>query len=153
MATTTASFHVLFRKDSSSSLSHLGRLVDLVPSLQICSGSLDRDVHGLCPILCFLWCTHPDSREPSSNTAQQLAEGTRGMLQLMQAISRAWLPQRVLDLQFANACQQVPENATIPNLNFYMRYLHILMSTFFPVPVMGSVTMRQNTKICLPHPI
>lgn len=102
------------------------------------------------PILWFLWCTHPASREPSSNTAQQLAEVTRGMLRLRQAISHPWLPHSTLVLQFPNSCQQLQRMLQFQTSVFTWGTCTFWWAHFFPLPVTGTVTVRQNTTY-FPH--
>lgn len=51
MATTAVRCHIYFRKNPSSIIGHLGRLVKLIVSLQVQTRRLDREFHVLCPTL------------------------------------------------------------------------------------------------------
>lgn len=102
--------HIHFRKNLSSITGHLGRLGRVVPQ----NRRLDREFHVLCPTLAPL--VYP----PSSSSAQQLAQGTRGMLQLIQEHQ----PSMAASLDFGftaskSLTKEIAENATSPNLNFY----------------------------------
>lgn len=112
------------------------------PFSQIWSRRLDREVHGLCPVLWFLWCTN------TLKSWQKVPEGC----------SSSCRPSAIhgcpTGLWFCNF--QIPANRLQRMPQFQTSIFTWGTCTFWWVhafPITGTVTIRQNTKLYLPHPI